>query len=41
LISSVTAVFFFAAALRRRLDSGVRPDDASVLEAFTDMPFET
>lgn len=41
LVSSMTAVVFFAAALRRRLDSGVRPDDASVLEAFTDMPFET
>lgn len=41
LASSVIAVFFFAAALRSRLESGVRPDDSSVLEAFTDMPFES
>lgn len=41
LVSSLAAVLFFAVALRRRLESGVRPDDQSVLEAFTDMPFET
>jgi len=41
LISSVAAVVFFAVSLRSRLRSGVRPDDQSVLEAFTDMPLET
>jgi len=41
LASSLAAVVFFAVALRGRLASGVRPDDESVLEAFTDMPFET
>lgn len=40
LVSSLAAVLYFAVALRHRLTSGVRPDDSSVLEAFTDMPFE-
>lgn len=41
LASSIAAMTFFAAALRHRLASGVRPDDDSVLEALTDQPFET
>lgn len=41
LASSIAAMTFFAFALRHRLTSGARPDDDSVLEAFTDMPFET
>jgi O-antigen/teichoic acid export membrane protein len=41
LISSLSAVIFFAISLWSRLNSGVRPDDQSVLEAFTDMPLET
>ena len=41
LISSIAAMTFFALALRHKLRSGVHPDDASVLEAFADMPFET
>jgi O-antigen/teichoic acid export membrane protein len=40
LASSVAAVSFFGLALRYRLRSDIRPDDGSVLEAFTDMPFE-
>ena len=32
---------FFAFALRYKLASGARPDDQSVLEAFTDMPLES
>jgi O-antigen/teichoic acid export membrane protein len=41
LLSSIAAMTFFAFALRYKLRSGARPDDASVLEAFTDMPLET
>ena len=41
LASSIAAMAFFALALRSRLASGARPDDESVLEAFTDMPMET
>jgi O-antigen/teichoic acid export membrane protein len=41
LLSSIAAMTFFAFALRYKLQSGARPDDASVLEAFTDMPLET
>ena len=41
LASSIAAVIFFAIALHRRLRSGVRPDNDSVLEAFTDMPLES
>lgn len=41
LTSSLAAVAFFAVALTQRLRSGARPDDASVLEALIDMPFET
>lgn len=41
LASSLAAVIFFGFALRNRLQSNVRPDAGSVLEAMTDMPFET
>ena len=41
LCSSVASAVFFAAALRHCLRSGARPDDASVLVAFTDMPIES
>jgi O-antigen/teichoic acid export membrane protein len=41
LCSSIAALTFFALALRYKLASGARPDDSSVMEAFTDMPFET
>jgi O-antigen/teichoic acid export membrane protein len=41
LCSSIAAMTFFAIALRFKLASGARPDDASVLEAFTDMPLES
>jgi hypothetical protein len=41
LLSSIAALTFFAFALRYKLHSGARPDDASVLEALTDMPLET
>lgn len=40
LASSIASMIYFAIALRRKLDSGVRPDDESVLEAITDMPLE-
>ena len=41
LASSVAAMTFFAFALRFKLASGARPDDASVMEALTDMPLES
>ncbi len=41
LVSSVAAVASFAVMLYLRLRSDARPDDDSVLEAYTDMPFET
>lgn len=41
LASSVAAMVYFALTLRYKLRSGVRPDNLSVLEAFTDMPLET
>lgn len=40
LASSIASMIYFAIALRRKLDSGARPDDESVLEALTDMPLE-
>ncbi len=40
LVSSIAAMSFFAIALRYKLASGARPDDGSVLQAFTDMPLE-
>jgi O-antigen/teichoic acid export membrane protein len=40
-VSSLAAVITFAIALRARLHSGVVPDQDSIMEAITDMPFET
>ena len=40
LVSSIAAMAFFAVALRYRLASGARPDQESVIEAFTDSPVE-
>jgi len=41
LVSSVAALITFAIALRQRFRAGARPDHGSVMEAITDMPFET
>jgi O-antigen/teichoic acid export membrane protein len=41
LVSSIAAMTFFAFALRYKLASGARPDDRSILEAFTEMPLES
>ncbi len=41
LVSSIAALVAFAIALRQRLRSGATPDQGSVMEAITDMPFET
>ncbi len=41
LVSSIAALIAFALALRQRLRSGATPDQGSVMEAITDMPFET
>jgi O-antigen/teichoic acid export membrane protein len=41
LLSSIAALTFFAVALRFKLASGARPDDQSVLEAFSEMPLES
>lgn len=41
LIGSAVAMAVFWLALRARLRSGAVPDEASVIEALTDMPFET
>jgi O-antigen/teichoic acid export membrane protein len=41
LASSIAAMTFFAFALRYKLASGARPDDASVLEALADRPLES
>lgn len=41
LISSLAALVSFAIALRQRLASGIVPDQGSIMEAITDMPFET
>jgi O-antigen/teichoic acid export membrane protein len=40
-VSSIAALTTFALALRHRLRSGAVPNQSSVLEALTDMPFET
>lgn len=40
LVGSAAAAVVFALALRSRLASGALPDEASLLEAYTDMPFE-
>jgi O-antigen/teichoic acid export membrane protein len=41
LVSSIASLVAFAIALRIRLRSGVAPDQGSIMEAITDMPFET
>ena len=41
LVSSIAALVTFAFALRQRLRSGAVPDEGSMMEAITDMPFET
>ncbi|MGB0112500.1 MAG: hypothetical protein WBP59_04725 [Ilumatobacteraceae bacterium] len=41
LVSSLASLAAFAIALRQRLRSGAVPDQGSVMEAITDMPFET
>lgn len=41
LIGSFVAMLTFLLALRSRLSAGAQPDDASVMEAITDMPFES
>jgi hypothetical protein len=41
LVSSTAALAVFALALRQRLRSGAMPDQGSMMEAITDMPFET
>jgi len=40
-VSSLAAVLAFAVSLHFRLRSGVVPDQDSMMEALTDMPFET
>ncbi|HSL75150.1 MAG TPA: lipid II flippase MurJ [Ilumatobacteraceae bacterium] len=40
-VSSLAALFTFALALRHRLRVGATPSHESVIEAITDMPFET
>jgi hypothetical protein len=41
LASSIAAMSTFAVALRFKLASGAEPDHGSVIEAITDMPFES
>jgi O-antigen/teichoic acid export membrane protein len=41
LASSIVAMAYFGLALRSRLHAGAVPDSGSVMEAITDMPFET
>ena len=41
LLSSIVALAAFTIALQVRLRAGARPDEGSVMEAITDMPFET
>jgi len=40
-VSSAAALVTFALALRHRLSSGTLPNQGSVMDAITDMPFET
>ena len=40
-LSSLATTIVFAIALKLRLHSGVEPDRDSIMEAITDMPFET
>jgi O-antigen/teichoic acid export membrane protein len=41
LASSITAMTVFALALRSRLATDTTPDEGSLIEALTDMPFES
>jgi O-antigen/teichoic acid export membrane protein len=41
LVSSIAALVTFVLALRQRLNAGAVPDHGSIMEAITDMPFET
>jgi hypothetical protein len=41
LIGSAVAMLVFWLALQARLRAGAVPDEASVIEALTDMPLET
>lgn len=41
LASSIAAMVSFAIALRYKLQSGVTPDQGSIMDAITDMPFES
>jgi O-antigen/teichoic acid export membrane protein len=41
LVSSAAAMLTFAVVLRQRLNAGVEPDAASMMDAITDMPLET
>ena len=40
-VSSMAALAAFALALRHRLRVGAVPNESSMMEAITDMPFET
>jgi O-antigen/teichoic acid export membrane protein len=40
-LSSLAALVAFGLALRHRLAAGAMPDEASMMQAITDMPFET
>ncbi len=40
-VSSLATMFVFAIALQLRLRAGAVPDQSSMMEAITDMPFET
>ncbi|MEM8619679.1 MAG: hypothetical protein AAGF73_08150, partial [Actinomycetota bacterium] len=41
LLSSIAALITFAIALQLRLRAGAKPDQDSMMDAITDMPFET
>ena len=41
LASSIAAMLSFAISLQIKLASGVEPDQDSVMDALTDMPFES
>jgi hypothetical protein len=40
-VSSLAALVAFSLALRHRLRAGAVPNQSSMMEAITDMPFET
>jgi hypothetical protein len=41
LASSIAAMTSFAIVLRYKLRSGATPDQGSIMDAITDMPFES